>query len=208
MSACTRLQAGLYVHWDVKWASPYINPLSVNSAHLFARRRGRTDINSKSEQTGWWRQQTARKSPNPSVETRCAERRIEKTWTSGQETDFLWEVLCAVLILPVFFEQVSKPLMEKKRRARINKCLDQLKLLLESFYSSNVRGVFSKLFFNTCNKWLLEEICLNNSISSLRFENANWRRPTSWSSLWNTWGTFKGFRAVSYKLILPVQQLS
>ncbi|KAK5863353.1 hypothetical protein PBY51_000390 [Eleginops maclovinus] len=35
--------------------------------------------------------------------------------------------------------KVSKPLMEKKRRARINKCLDQLKSLLESYYSSNIR---------------------------------------------------------------------
>ncbi|XP_045911601.1 hairy-related 3 [Micropterus dolomieu] len=29
--------------------------------------------------------------------------------------------------------------MEKKRRARINKCLDQLKSLLESYYSSSIR---------------------------------------------------------------------
>lgn len=28
--------------------------------------------------------------------------------------------------------------MEKKRRARINKCLDQLKSLLESYYSTSV----------------------------------------------------------------------
>uniref|UniRef100_A0A3Q3G229 Hairy-related 3 n=1 Tax=Labrus bergylta TaxID=56723 RepID=A0A3Q3G229_9LABR len=34
---------------------------------------------------------------------------------------------------------VSKPVMEKKRRARINKCLDQLKTLLESYYSSSIR---------------------------------------------------------------------
>uniref|UniRef100_A0A672YN90 Hairy-related 3 n=1 Tax=Sphaeramia orbicularis TaxID=375764 RepID=A0A672YN90_9TELE len=34
---------------------------------------------------------------------------------------------------------VSKPLMEKKRRARINQCLDQLKSLLESYYSSSIR---------------------------------------------------------------------
>uniref|UniRef100_A0A668RU64 BHLH domain-containing protein n=1 Tax=Oreochromis aureus TaxID=47969 RepID=A0A668RU64_OREAU len=33
--------------------------------------------------------------------------------------------------------EVSKPLMEKKRRARINQCLDQLKCLLESYYSSS-----------------------------------------------------------------------
>lgn len=37
-----------------------------------------------------------------------------------------------------FLLQVSKPLMEKKRRARINKCLDQLKSLLESYYSTSV----------------------------------------------------------------------
>ncbi|KAG7276356.1 hypothetical protein CRUP_032411 [Coryphaenoides rupestris] len=37
------------------------------------------------------------------------------------------------------FSSVSKPLMEKKRRARINKCLDQLKTLLESYYTSNIR---------------------------------------------------------------------
>ncbi|KAM6982332.1 hairy-related 3 [Tautogolabrus adspersus] len=35
--------------------------------------------------------------------------------------------------------KVSKPVMEKKRRARINKCLDQLKTLLESYYSSSIR---------------------------------------------------------------------
>uniref|UniRef100_A0A8K9XZF1 Hes family bHLH transcription factor 3 n=1 Tax=Oncorhynchus mykiss TaxID=8022 RepID=A0A8K9XZF1_ONCMY len=37
------------------------------------------------------------------------------------------------------FTRVSKPLMEKKRRARINKCLDQLKSLLENYYTSNIR---------------------------------------------------------------------
>ncbi|XP_076845097.1 hairy-related 3 [Brachyhypopomus gauderio] len=36
-------------------------------------------------------------------------------------------------------KKVSKPLMEKKRRARINTCLDQLKTILESFYASNIR---------------------------------------------------------------------
>ncbi|TWW56475.1 hairy-related 3 [Takifugu flavidus] len=36
-------------------------------------------------------------------------------------------------------KKVSKPLMEKKRRARINKCLDQLKILLESYYSTSIR---------------------------------------------------------------------
>ena len=34
--------------------------------------------------------------------------------------------------------KVSKPIMEKKRRARINRCLDQLKTLLESYYTTNV----------------------------------------------------------------------
>uniref|UniRef100_A0A8C1LH59 Hairy-related 3 n=1 Tax=Cyprinus carpio TaxID=7962 RepID=A0A8C1LH59_CYPCA len=38
-----------------------------------------------------------------------------------------------------FVFQVSKPLMEKKRRARINKCLNQLKSLLESVCSNNIR---------------------------------------------------------------------
>ncbi|XP_012681473.1 hairy-related 3 [Clupea harengus] len=36
-------------------------------------------------------------------------------------------------------KKVSKPLMEKKRRARINKCLDQLKTLLETCYSNSIR---------------------------------------------------------------------
>ncbi|XP_051965291.1 hairy-related 3 [Xyrauchen texanus] len=36
-------------------------------------------------------------------------------------------------------KKVSKPLMERKRRARINKCLNQLKSLLESVYSNNIR---------------------------------------------------------------------
>ncbi|XP_018544358.1 hairy-related 3 [Lates calcarifer] len=40
---------------------------------------------------------------------------------------------------PIAGHKVSKPLMEKKRRARINKSLDQLKSLLESYYSSNIR---------------------------------------------------------------------
>ncbi|XP_024149946.1 hairy-related 3 [Oryzias melastigma] len=35
--------------------------------------------------------------------------------------------------------KVSKPLMEKKRRARINQCLDELKFLLENYYSSSIR---------------------------------------------------------------------
>ncbi|XP_032903888.1 transcription factor HES-3 [Amblyraja radiata] len=35
--------------------------------------------------------------------------------------------------------KISKPLMEKKRRARINECLEQLKSLLEDHYSNNIR---------------------------------------------------------------------
>ncbi|XP_007247998.3 hairy-related 3 [Astyanax mexicanus] len=35
-------------------------------------------------------------------------------------------------------KKVSKPMMEKKRRARINTCLDQLKTLLENIYSNNI----------------------------------------------------------------------
>ncbi|KAM4562514.1 hairy-related 3 [Odontesthes bonariensis] len=40
---------------------------------------------------------------------------------------------------PTAGNKVSKPLMEKKRRARINQCLDELKTLLESYYSSCIR---------------------------------------------------------------------
>ncbi|XP_032423931.1 hairy-related 3 isoform X1 [Xiphophorus hellerii] len=45
----------------------------------------------------------------------------------------------AEINLRLTFLQVSKPLMEKKRRARINQCLDELKSLLESYYSSSIR---------------------------------------------------------------------
>ncbi|XP_067826168.1 transcription factor HES-3-like [Heptranchias perlo] len=37
------------------------------------------------------------------------------------------------------YRKISKPLMEKKRRARINECLEQLKTLLEEHYSNNIR---------------------------------------------------------------------
>ncbi|MEE6483664.1 hypothetical protein FKM82_013627 [Ascaphus truei] len=37
------------------------------------------------------------------------------------------------------FRKISKPLMEKKRRARINVSLEQLKTLLENNYSQNIR---------------------------------------------------------------------
>ncbi|KAG5202371.1 hypothetical protein JEQ12_003761 [Ovis aries] len=37
------------------------------------------------------------------------------------------------------FRKVSKPLMEKKRRARINVSLEQLKSLLEKHYSHQIR---------------------------------------------------------------------
>ncbi|CAJ0967763.1 unnamed protein product [Ranitomeya imitator] len=40
---------------------------------------------------------------------------------------------------PSSFRKVSKPLMEKKRRARINVSLEQLKTLLEKNYSQNIR---------------------------------------------------------------------
>ncbi|XP_034027427.1 hairy-related 3 [Thalassophryne amazonica] len=46
---------------------------------------------------------------------------------------------CAAKSMLTSGKKVSKPLMEKKRRARINKCLDQLKSLLESYYSSSIR---------------------------------------------------------------------
>ncbi|KYO31377.1 transcription factor HES-3 [Alligator mississippiensis] len=37
------------------------------------------------------------------------------------------------------FRKISKPLMEKKRRARINVSLEQLKALLEKHYSQHIR---------------------------------------------------------------------
>ncbi|KAE8593227.1 hypothetical protein XENTR_v10019037 [Xenopus tropicalis] len=40
---------------------------------------------------------------------------------------------------PISLRKVSKPLMEKKRRARINVSLEQLKGLLEKNYSQNIR---------------------------------------------------------------------
>uniref|UniRef100_UPI0037E819BC hairy-related 3 n=1 Tax=Semicossyphus pulcher TaxID=241346 RepID=UPI0037E819BC len=46
---------------------------------------------------------------------------------------------CAEKPKTIAGNKVSKPVMEKKRRARINKCLDQLKTLLESYYSSSIR---------------------------------------------------------------------
>ncbi|XP_029363370.1 hairy-related 3 [Echeneis naucrates] len=46
---------------------------------------------------------------------------------------------CGEKSKPISGLKVSKPLMEKKRRARINTCLDQLKSLLETYYSSNIR---------------------------------------------------------------------
>ncbi|XP_031700438.1 hairy-related 3 [Anarrhichthys ocellatus] len=46
---------------------------------------------------------------------------------------------CVEKSKPIAGNKVSKPLMEKKRRARINKCLDQLKSLLESYYSTSIR---------------------------------------------------------------------
>ncbi|KAK9970270.1 hypothetical protein ABG768_026225 [Culter alburnus] len=47
---------------------------------------------------------------------------------------------CAVTAKTKCVKKVSKPLMEKKRRARINKCLNQLKSLLESVCSNNIRN--------------------------------------------------------------------
>lgn len=81
-----------------------------------------------------------------------------------------------------FLSQVSKPIMEKKRRARINKCLDQLKSLLESYYSTSVsahRLELKKLRIG----FDIFYIPILNRFSSHRFESANWKRPTSWSSL-------------------------
>ncbi|KAM9751534.1 hairy-related 3 [Menidia menidia] len=46
---------------------------------------------------------------------------------------------CVEKSKPTAGNKVSKPLMEKKRRARINQCLDELKTLLESYYSSCIR---------------------------------------------------------------------
>ncbi|KAJ8257675.1 hypothetical protein GJAV_G00188480, partial [Gymnothorax javanicus] len=46
---------------------------------------------------------------------------------------------CSVKSNIINGKKVSKPLMEKKRRARINRCLDQLKTLLENYYANNIR---------------------------------------------------------------------
>lgn len=52
----------------------------------------------------------------------------------GQRVRGLWP--CPVTVA---HPQISKPLMEKKRRARINVSLEQLKSLLEKHYSHQVR---------------------------------------------------------------------
>lgn len=66
------------------------------------------------------------------------------------------------------FHKVSKPLMEKKRRARINKCLDQLKVLLESYYSTSVsvQAFLLELNADRCN-WCLIKPGIIWSISIL-----------------------------------------
>ncbi|KAL1021310.1 hypothetical protein UPYG_G00011590 [Umbra pygmaea] len=51
----------------------------------------------------------------------------------------MWSTDCVVKTKIITRKKVSKPLMEKKRRARINKCLDQLKSILENNYTSNIR---------------------------------------------------------------------
>lgn len=76
--------------------------------------------------------------PKPMAGTRVCRLTYSENQDLGVENLQIYKcVFYAKLILPSSL-QVSKPLMEKKRRARINRSLDQLKSLLESYYSSNV----------------------------------------------------------------------
>lgn len=79
-------------------------------------------------------------------------------------------VWCCTHFYPPFLSlQVSKPLMEKKRRARINKCLDQLKSLLESYYSTSVsmQAVTLKLKTRFIHLFLLQDRCNATGASAI-----------------------------------------
>ncbi|KAM3922954.1 transcription factor HES-3 [Leptodactylus fuscus] len=60
-------------------------------------------------------------------------------WTLDEQTSISAMVTHPESREPSSFRKVSKPLMEKKRRARINVSLEQLKNLLEKNYSQNIR---------------------------------------------------------------------
>lgn len=59
------------------------------------------------------------------------------------------------------YRKVMKPMLERKRRARINKCLDELKeLMTGALQSVGVKGLFCDKFiwFFVCVKWFLWDL--------------------------------------------------
>lgn len=134
------------LHWDVKWVSLY---KSTQGQLLHSYARGKeTDFKETKKKKGLNRMVATTDCEEKSKPIAGHKVCRETSWKELDLTVFYWRVLCAILILPAFSLQVSKPLMEKKRRARINKSLDQLKSLLESYYSSNVRiQIWSCFYF-------------------------------------------------------------
>ena len=85
--------------------------------------------------------------------------------------------------LTAFRPQISKPLMEKKRRARINVSLEQLRSLLEKHYSHQVspRGVVVVGDTVPASSPPTLAPQLRTFSTTHRSGNASWRRQTYWN---------------------------
>lgn len=101
-----------------------------------------------------------------------------------------------------FYLQSSKPIMEKRRRARINESLGQLKTLILDALKKDVSTHLSpRLLIDLQNPPChTARKCVRNPndaflSSTIRAPGTlNWRRRTSWRWLWSIFGTFRGLK--------------
>lgn len=95
--------------------------------------------------------------------------------------------------------QSSKPIMEKRRRARINESLGQLKTLILDALKKDVSLNIHMFIVSSC-EFLIVNINSALRILSCRAPGTpNWRKRISLKWQWSTWGTCSASRwAVSF----------
>ncbi len=110
------------------------------------------------------------------------------------------EILTVNVIL-FFYLQSSKPIMEKRRRARINESLGQLKTLILDALKKDVSTHLAPWLLidfktATVKQWESERVILTMCVfRPLRApDTLNWRRRTSWRWLWSISGTSRELR--------------
>lgn len=125
------------------------------------------------------------------------------TYSSVYFLSCYYDVLSCKLTVMVSHFQSSKPIMEKRRRARINESLGQLKTLILDALKKDVRFSLATSLFS-CHS--IHIALSNNTVETFTYyacdfffiyrvrDTLNWRKLIFSRWQWSTWGICSEFR--------------